>query len=87
MPLVRIYRTCNYGVPITIQQHTEHSSSYVCLCSIQLLALANESQAHSTDSRFLLSFTNARIAQFFVNLLRLPAVNHPQAGNILSTYA
>jgi hypothetical protein len=30
---------------------------------------------------------NARIAKFFVNLLRLPAVNHPQTENIVSTYA
>jgi hypothetical protein len=65
-------------------EHAEHSSSFVCLCSIKQLALANESQAHSTDSRFLLK--NARIAKFFVNLLRLPAVNHPQTENILSTY-
>jgi hypothetical protein len=59
----------------------------VSVYSIRLLALANESQTHSTDSRFLLSVMNARIAKFFVNLLGLPAVNHPQTENILSTYA
>jgi hypothetical protein len=67
-------------------KHAEHSSSYVCLCSIRILAPAYESQAHSTDSRFLLSFMSARIAKFLVNLLRLPAVNHPQTETILSTY-
>jgi hypothetical protein len=67
---------CQYcSVHVAIQKHAEHSSSYVHLYSIRLLALANESQAHSTVSRSL-SFMNARIAKFFVNLLRLPAVNH-----------
>jgi ABC-type uncharacterized transport system permease subunit len=34
----------------------------------------------------MLNFMTARIAKFFVNLLRLPAGNHPQTQNILSTY-
>jgi hypothetical protein len=59
----------------------------VSLQYVRLLALANESQAQSTDSRFLLSVMNARTAKSFVNLLRLPVVNHPQTENILSTYA
>jgi hypothetical protein len=55
--------------------------------TIPVSVAANESQAHSPDSRFLLSFMNARTAKFFVNLLRLLAVNRTRTENILSTYA
>jgi hypothetical protein len=48
-------------------KNSETSRVFImCLCISGLLALANESHAHSTDScRFSVSFMNARIAKIF----------------------